>query len=430
MTLKIEERTSPQLGTEVIITEEGDLLQSYSKESWAKKLKKLKKDPTISLVRQLFVAPILASEWFVEVDKKGGDELEEIKEFIEEEFFPIRHHLLKSASLGCVDWGWAPYEKIFKQTNDGYWRIKKTKQLLQEMTTIEVVKKTGAFNGFKQDEDFSKVTLEVEDSLLFYFDVEGTNWYGSALMKNVEQPFDDYEAVRESAHRYDKKVAGTHWVIKAPPGTSKVDGVEKTNQEIARSMANSLKANGSIIIPTTIKPFLESYDDTLPDEAYQWEIKLMEAGSSAMSSFNDRSAYLDKLKVRGLGFPERSILEGQFGTKAEAGKHGDFALTNVELRHDEILILLNWHYVNQLIRWNFGEEFENKVRIKATPLNNEKREVAAQIYEKILANPDILLDELSSIDTDQLKKLLDIPTNSEDAGISDLLKHIGDDGDE
>ena len=49
------------------------------------------------------------------------------------------------------------------------------------------------------------------------------------------------------------------------------------------------------------------------------EIELLSDSGKGQQPFTDRQKYLDILKVRAFGFPERSILEGQFGTKADVG---------------------------------------------------------------------------------------------------------------
>jgi len=51
----------------------------------------------------------------------------------------------------------------------------------------------------------------------------------------------------------------------------------------------------------------------------------MSATNTSQGSFIDRQKYLDALKMRAFGLPERSILEGSHGTKAEADVHADIA---------------------------------------------------------------------------------------------------------
>ena len=109
-----------------------------------------------------------------------------------------------------------------------------------------------------------------------------------------------------------------------------------------------------------------------------------------------------------MGVPERAALEGQFGTKAEAGVHGDFAITNIEMRHKKIVQIINWHVVNHTLRLNWGEKEENTVWIKAWPLNDVVKRYLASVYDKILTSPEAASQELADIDAEALRDRLGI----------------------
>jgi hypothetical protein len=119
---------------------------------------------------------------------------------------------------------------------------------------------------------------------------------------------------------------------------------------------------------------------------------------------------LDALKCRAFGWPERSILEGQFGTKAESEAHADFAITLTESRHADIVLSLNWHAVNQIIRLNWGKEYENKVFIKQAPIADLERQYLKEVYKLVLSNPEYGAHELASMDLESLRDRLGIPT--------------------
>ena len=129
--------------------------------------------------RSLILAPVLASEWSVEADDapKGAEEL------INEVIIPMREHIQQTAFNGCIDFGWQPYEKVIDDSRSD-WVIGKLKPLLQDITDILVDEKTGAFLGFRQEE----VDLDLEESLLVNFEVEGTDWYGRSQYESVRVP--------------------------------------------------------------------------------------------------------------------------------------------------------------------------------------------------------------------------------------------------
>ena len=147
---------------------------------WYRTVYRMKLDPTIALLRQMFIAPIVAAGWTV---KAEDDVPEEMIDYAKEEMESIRVDLMRTAGLGCCDYGWAPFEKVFHYRPDGLIGVKKLKSLLQSMTLIEWDEDTGAFTGLKQE----KVTLSLEESLLFAFDVEGTDWYGNGILQAVRR---------------------------------------------------------------------------------------------------------------------------------------------------------------------------------------------------------------------------------------------------
>lgn len=362
-----------------------------------KKLRRMRKDPVISLVRRLFFSGILSGEWSYE----GEDP--DMVQLIEDQFRPLRRHFLATGALGCFDFGWQPYEKVIEVNPVTYdTQIKKLKPLLQDLTEIIEDDKDGSFKGLKNGD----AELPLEKCLLLNWDVEGTNWEGQSTLENAEGPYDQSTILTGAVQRFDKKMAGAHWVIKYPDGKSTFEGKETPNHEIATAVLKSLMSSGGVTIPQG-KAMFGSGDFKLENP---WNIELVSA-VGAVVDFNVRFDYLDKSKARALGFPERSILEGLHGTKAEAGVHGDFVITMIEYRHECLLEQLNWHLVNQILRLNYGEQADNLVVIKASPINDGDRALIASIYDKILTNPDGFLREIDNLDTQAMSDTLGIPRN-------------------
>ena len=133
---------------------------------------------------------------------------------------------------------------------------------------------------------------------------------------------------------------------------------------------------------------------------YAWHVELLEDGGAKQTAFIDRLKYLDTLKVRGLLLPERAILEGQFGTKAEAGEHGDMMVTNMEMIDKAIVSVVNEQIVNQLVALNFGPEMVGKIRLVALPLIDSQIDFLRELYKKV-SDPNL--------DLETLKNKLDLP---------------------
>lgn len=405
------ERSGPQLDRASILN--GELFSGFDcGMPWERKLKQLLCDPTINLVRHLFVAPILTAGWSVDCKDKAP---KGARDFLREEVEHVRHMLLKRATLGCIDWGWQPFEVVYRMTEEKKIGLCKIKPLLQVLTKIKVGERHGEFRGFTQDEQcygstsVPKTTLSKKNSLLFNFDVEGTDWHGRSMLRNAEKACDDWNKVTEAAKRYDKKMAGAHWIVYYPKGYTEINGQKTHNSDFARMLLVQLESSGCVALPASTESMIRNLHEAAPG----WKIELLTVKGSVSTGFNERCAYLDKLKVRAFGFPERSILEGTHGTKADAGSHGDFALSVIELRHCELVMAFNEQIVQPLMVWNYGKKHRYDVFIRPNALDDLERKAAADIYNRLLANPNALLEEFDSIDTSQLRKILGIPESCE-----------------
>ena len=391
------ELTGPQIITKASYAEGVPLANNA-------KLRRMRKDPVIALVRFMFFAGILSGKWSFE--KANADVPDEWVDLIKAQLEPMRRHILATGALGCFDFGFQPYEKVFEVSPELGTYIKKLKPLVQDSTTIVTTESDGSFAGLKA----GQIELPFEKALLLYFDAEGTDWSGTSTLANAEKAYDDSMAASVSAKRFDQKMAGAQWVVRYPDGKTNFNGEETPNHEIADQILSSLQSSGMIALP--ISQAMMSAD--VFNEKAGWHIELITA-SGASVEFNQRFEYLDKCKARALGFPERSVLEGNHGTLAEAGAHQDFVLTLIEYRHDCILELINWHLVNQILFFNFGPGTENSVAIVASPINDASKAMLKELYTKILEQPDGFLSELDNIDIPAIASSLGIPRIEQEA---------------
>jgi hypothetical protein len=352
----------------------------------------------------LAVTPILAAEWVIEADE---DAPSDAREFIDEQFMEKRQPLLQPALLhGYVDFGFQPFEKVFEATTEGRVGLRKIKPLIQDHTKIQVDDQTGAFEGFRQGGE----ALAVEYCLLYSFGVEGTNWGGQPLLENIRETWWDWKQANDGAVRYDRKVAGSHFVVHFPKGVSEdITGQEVDNSEIANTILASLESSGGIAIPRTVAAYVS---DLSKDEP-AWVIEILSDGGGQQPTFIDRLQYLDVNLIRGLILPERAVLEGKHGTLAEAGEHGDLALTNAELLHEQVTRTTNWYAVDQLLAINWGDEARGTVRLVAAPIQDTKRAFLREVYKHVLTDPSGFLEEFGALDTEALRDALGVPSLDE-----------------
>lgn len=356
---------------------------------WFRKVRLMRRDPTLGLLRDIYQAALLGSEWTVECEH---EEFKDAELCIKQSTVPFRIQFLRDALRGFLDFGWQPYEVVKEQHEDtGMFYVKKFKGLLQDLTTI-LVDYHGNMVGVRNSAihnvlNPNPVYLYRGDFACLYRDAEGTNWYSEPLLRRCERPYDSWLECDDGARRFDVKIAGSHWIVYYPMGTSiqkdPVTGAvtgETDNAVIAANILKSLQSSGMVAVPSSILGQVDDMNNFNPANA-AWRVEL-QSPQTQQGAFVERLKYHDVLKARGFGFPERAIQEGQFGTKAEAEAHADFVVDNLEMTHREIMALLNSQVVNVLLELNYGPRYVDKVKVTASPLVDEKRAFIKGLYEK------------------------------------------------
>jgi len=369
---------------------------------WYKKVRMMRRHPTISDSRQLIVSVQAESEWSVEADE---DAPEGAKEFVEKQILPLHDDVMGTVLSGEYDFGWIAFEKVFSfNMEECRIEISKLKPLLHDQTEIVVRQSTGAFAGVKQ----FQLLLTPTNCLLFNREVEGTYWYGEGKMPSCEIPYNRWLVTDAANVRYDHKVSGSHWIVHYPVGKNKYLGQERDNADIANAILNALEGSGSVCVPNDVQALQSNLNEQSGDTA--WKIELLGADPSAQMGFQQRLGYLDTLMVRAGGLPERSILEGQYGTKAEAQEHSDFGVSGMDRQNKQIVQQLNKGLVDQLLALNFGPKAVGKVRIKIAPIADDKITMLKQVYMALLSSP--ASNEVGNIDLQAIRDQVGVPTIS------------------
>lgn len=365
----------------------------------------IRRHPTVALARALTIAPVVAAGWSVESDDDVSDEWVEL---IQELYGPLHQHVVDNAMRGGIDFGWQGFEQVWDIV-DGRFVLKKLKPLLNDLTEIIVDGHTGAIVAYEQQSP-DHVLLPVEQLLHIGFRVEGTGWYGESLLENIRLQYNNWINSNDVADRYDERVAGAYMILHYPRGQSDFGGTETSNAAIAKDIYDNLGGGARMIFP---RPSRQDVAEAGEGNKAGWELEYVSDPSAKQLSFVARLQYLDKLLVRGLLMPERAILEGEHGTKAETAEQTDLAITNLELQHIMITTLTNWHSVNRVLTQNFGPKAANTVRLVAAPIQDENRAVLKDVYAEILKNPTGAMEEMGKIDTDQIKDQLGVPKSAE-----------------
>lgn len=380
-----------------------------------RKVREMRKHPTVKLVRNLSVAAMAGAQWTItanEDPESGPVAPLGAKQFIRDNILPLQHQFMSTALRGTFDFGWQPYEKVYRFNPETFHiELDKLKPLLQDQTEIAIYSKTGQFAGFKQFDTY----LSEANSLVINQDVEGTYWYGEGSMSSMQIPYDRWLITDAANTRYDNKVSGSHWVVHYPPGWTKINGQLQDNFLVAQTFLRALEGSGSIVVPANVQQAATDLNNVRGNEA--WQIELIESNPGAQMGFNQRLTYLDTLMVRAGDFPERAILEGQYGTKAEAGEHADFAVARMDWRNDTIQDQVNIQAINPLLILNYGQKSKGSVKLEIAPIADDTKDFLKQVYTTIISNPLTASMELASLDKKAIRTALELPTD-ENAPVS------------
>lgn len=387
--------------------------------SWSD-AREIRKDPTVRLARLLSVAPILAAAWSVEndadADPRAIDFVNRIVKF--------RSHIIKEAAFGLLDYGWRGMEVVWKYGDEGYYDIDKFIPLLPDITLIKPDPE-GNFLGFHQSyTDHNAEIREVEiigraKCILFNQRQEGSNFYGESDLETIQKTKERYDFANDIAEEYDRKSAGACLIIEFPIGKTLLNGVMTDNAEIARTLHATVKSNCGISIPKSVAGaignLMQGSTSNSLTTTEGWAIRLLESTGSSSAHLLSRAQHLETLMVRGIGLPERSLLEGKHGTKADAAVHADVALTSAIDRSDYILSVINEGPIASGLVFNFGPKQKGKVRLIAEPIGENEKEFLREVYMQILKGSDSALLDLGNVDMAAVREVAGVPSKTKDA---------------
>ena len=427
--------------------------------------RKIRKDPTIALCRAVIAAPVLSGQWTVR--SKEGVDAERVA-FITDMMVKHRFHVMEKALYGMIDYGWQGFEKVFAvdtwtpppdrptprdqpvippptpppSVPDGTSKtnfalafgsngdmppdaknddppkpkpkkmvvLRKIKPLLQDMTSIMVYLYTGDFAGFRQGITFVEAPAK---AVLISYRVEGTMWHGYPLLEQARETVEKWDNVEVGAQRYDMKIAGSHFVVYYPMGSSNVSGRQINNADIAADIIKGLEAGGSMSVPNVLAQYVEGMEAGGENSDSAWKIDFLEDRGARQSSFVDRLKYLDSLKCRAMNIPERAITEGQFGTKAEAQGHADIMTVILQNLDMQVTQSINTQVVDHLLAMNYGKDAVGSVWLESSPISDDRISYARSLFTAMLTNQQMGPAIFPHIDFSALMTEVEVPRNKD-----------------
>lgn len=383
--------------------------------------RKMRKNPTIALARAVADIPIRMASWALQ----STDEVpENITSFIQEQVNGLWPTLIEDM-LRAKDYGFQAFEKVFALDSDGHYIYKKLKPLLAEKTRVIIDKDNGTFLGLRQP---GISLLPAENCFWYTYDREPGNYYGRSIHENVrENAWHPWTEIAKQLLKYSSKVSAVIPIVRYPVGSSyDATGAEKANFDIAKEVLQSLGSGRGVAMPQ------EMFDWALdvvrqggdPSQYLTWQISFLEIKGSHGTQYVKILQHFESLMMRGELVPERAAIEGMHGTKAEAGIHGDLAVSLADLVYQDIIRNINWYIINPLLVLNFGKQYENQVWVKRGGLDPTVTQLYRDIVKSVLTNPANVDLFQSWIDVNALIDSVGLPKSQEQIDSNQTLSKL------
>lgn len=360
--------------------------------------------PTIALARAMLFSSILAGQRSVEAEEETPDEWVNL---VREAILPLVDKFVADA-LFSIDYGWQPFEQVWKP-DGGRIVHAKLKPLLPDLSQA-LIDDVGQFVGIRNQSSDPLLRFK---SWIVNNDSEADDPYGRSRLENVRKDWARSEMLDDEAMRAAKKIAGVIAIIRHPPG-GYTDARTKQFVSYQTNAATALRALSTGVGITLETLGIDPSDiRNNPDLAKVslTDIDFYDAGSisDSLTGFSDRQRYYDSRLFRGMLRPERSGLEGQKGTKAEAETHGDVGLKDSEQIHGRLIESLNKGPVNDLLELNFGPAARDQVFLKAAPLVDVNAGADNDLLAAIYKNPALFEQLIAQLDVDAVVDRRGIP---------------------
>lgn len=228
-----------------------------------------------------------------------------------------------------------------------------------------------------------------------------------------------YIKSHENADRIEQKASGRQMLMLLANGKTQKnnDGsmVEFTKQE-AQEFANSA-AQGKVLqapmFAFTLQAIKGNKDlaaiPAIKIEPIDWG----DTGPSLIAS-KERRAELAVEIVRAYLHPEREAMEGQHGTKAEAGVHGQVGVTDCELVGASLYDQFNQQTYNRYLVTNEGPQAAGTRYWKMSPLADPQQTFLQDVAKALFASPTTGPTLEARADLAALLKRVEMPQKPED----------------
>lgn len=378
-----------------------------------KNYREMVKYPTISLVKSMVEAQILNSTWGFA--KRGeGSRARNLKredaktmsdavpsdwvKLISDTLNPLRRQIVKH-SLSANIFGWAPAEMGWGL--NGKWTVPTVfKPLLVDISDILVDKDTGDVVGVRNKPNSNSmgaddpIDIYGDNAYVFATEPSPGNPYGHPRTEDCRIEYTQARLIELKMAKYMSKVAGVIAQIHYPVGTSKdPSGADRSNMWIAEQLANDMEDGKTILLPNAFASadIIKDLNAALNAAGKSnWVI-----GFAAPPAGNHAAGFCEVLKRYDAQFfrawhrPERTGLESQHGSRADAVVHSDSGTLDAEMADVEISEYVNQKIVNPILKYNFGADAVDSVYVDPAPIEDNSIQLLSALLDKFASNPSL-----------------------------------------
>ena len=366
--------------------------------------------PTVALVMRMVTAPIVANTW--DWAARPGTPAKQVAA-VRDCCGPLRAAAVADG-LSALAFGFAAFEKVWATDGRGRVVVDRLKLLSPDHTTV-LVDDGGNVRGLRnQLPGQPPRDLLGSKAFLFTYDGGCGNPYGRSRHENVRATWGQALQTAERLAQYQKKVAGVIAQLHYPEGTSRdAAGVERGNDQVAQQILEAVSMGRSVRFPN----LFASVDDPASAAELagksQWVLSQFDTGGSDHSAgLLATLGYYDKLLFRGWLRPERTGLEAEHGTRADAEQHADSSILDAELVDAAFAEAFNRQVVDEVLAVNFGPDARGAVWADPAPIADAKQQSAQAVLAALLANAATATAVAGRIDVDALLADLDVARRS------------------
>lgn len=383
------------------------------------------RNPVIRLARAVVTAALQASSWYFEAD---ADVKPETVTRVEKTYSRLRPKFMGDA-LRSLDYGWAGFEIVWKMVDENL-VVDRFKPLLVDINGILVDDKgnaagirPGGFGvGILQIPQVLEKPLPGDllmsdlKALIVTNDGEAGNLYGRSRLENMrETAWKTWLDCEQQLQATGGKISGKQAIGWCPSGgyEDPSTGKFRLHMDDMKVMATAFKNNQIAL----------GVNCVMNVEDPEMQVKIAGMGLSkfevidwgeiatAISGLLERQKHAEELMFMGWLRSPRTGLESQNGSRADAQQHSDTGTLDTQLIGNDIADSLQW-VIDADVSMNDGLA-AGKIRIRQTPVVDNRADTFKEILIAALADPNVLKTFLEVADMDKVVDGIDIPRDGD-----------------